>query len=292
MATQALVFDEAPAREPSRARELRLLERARDRIDLAGVLIDQIDLASAVHRIRGFLDSGQAHQIVTVNLDFISIAQRDPAFRETINHADLAVADGMPLVWVSRLKRQPLARRITGVELVHESCQLAAEMGRSVFLLGAASGVAEIAARRLEDRYPGIRVADVYAPPFGALTRAEDEHIVQRINDACPDFLFVALGAPRQDLWIGAHHGRLHAPVAMGVGCVLDLLAGVVRRAPGWMQGTGLEWSYRLVQEPRRLWRRYLVDDLPMLGRLLVSSALTQASPLERAMRPETEHSA
>jgi len=292
MATQALVFDEATALEPSRARELRLLEPARGRIDLAGVLIDQIDLASAVNRIRGFLDSGQAHQIVTVNLDFVSIAQRDPAFRETINQADLAVADGMPLVWVSRLKGQALARRITGVELVHESCLLAAELGRSVFLLGAAPGVAEAAARRLEDRYPGIRIADVYAPPFGAVTRAEDEHTVKRINDARPDFLFVALGAPRQDLWIRAHHGRLHVPVSMGVGCVLDLLAGVVRRAPNWMQGTGLEWSYRLVQEPRRLWRRYLVDDLPMLGKLLVGAALTQAAPLERAGRPEGERSA
>jgi N-acetylglucosaminyldiphosphoundecaprenol N-acetyl-beta-D-mannosaminyltransferase len=198
----------------------------------------------------------------------------------------------MPLVWVSRLKGQPLAGRITGVELVHESCQLAAELGRSVFLLGAAPGVAEAAGRRLEALYPGIRVADVYAPPFGAVTRDEDEHTVQRINDARPDFLFVALGAPRQDLWIRAHHGRLHVPVAMGVGCVLDLLAGVVRRAPTWMQGTGLEWSYRLVQEPRRLWRRYLVDDLPMLGRLLVSSALTQAAPQERPGRPDAERSA
>jgi N-acetylglucosaminyldiphosphoundecaprenol N-acetyl-beta-D-mannosaminyltransferase len=292
MATQALVFDDPVTRDAVRARELRVLEPARGRIDLGGVLIDQVDLPAAVQRIRGFLDSGESHQICTVNLDFVSIAQRDPAFRETINHADLAVADGMPLVWVSRLRGQPLARRITGVELVDESCKLAAALGRSVFLLGAAPGVAEAAGRTLEARYPGIRVADVYAPPFGAVTRAEDEHTVQRIQQARPDFLFVALGAPRQDLWIRAHRARLHVPVAMGVGCVLDLLAGVVRRAPAWMQGTGLEWSYRLVHEPGRLWRRYIMDDLPMLGKLLVSSALAQTSTVERPAPPAAERSA
>jgi len=264
----------------------------RRRTDLGGVLIDQVDLSAAVDRIRIFLDSGGSHQIVTVNLDFVSIAQRDPSFRETINAADLAVADGMPLVWVSRLKRQPLGRRITGVELVHESCQLAADLGRSVFLLGAAPGVAEQAARTLEVRYPGIRVADVYAPPFGANSRAEDEYTLKRIQQAHPDFLFVALGAPRQDLWIRMHRSQLQVPVAMGVGCVLDLLAGVVRRAPTWMQGTGLEWSYRLVQEPHRLWRRYILDDVPMLGKLVLSSALSQVSPVQRTAPRKVERTA
>jgi N-acetylglucosaminyldiphosphoundecaprenol N-acetyl-beta-D-mannosaminyltransferase len=229
-----MVFEET-TREPAWVRPLHIAEPARDRIDLAGVLIDQLDLSSAVRRIRWFLDSGGTHQVVTVNLDFISIAQRDPAFRATINEADLAVADGMPLVWVSRLKGRALAQRVAGVELVDQSCQLAAELGRSVFLLGAAPGVAEAAGRTMEERYPGLRVADVYAPPFGPISRAEDDLILQRIQHAAPDFLFVALGAPRQDLWIRAHHGRLHVPVAMGVGCVLDLLAGVVRRAPAWM---------------------------------------------------------
>jgi N-acetylglucosaminyldiphosphoundecaprenol N-acetyl-beta-D-mannosaminyltransferase len=291
MATQAMAFEET-ALEPAWARPLRIADPARDRIDLAGVLIDQLDLPSAVRRIRGFLDAGGTHQVVTVNLDFISIAQRDPVFRATINEADLAVADGMPLVWVSRLRGRPLAQRVAGVDLVDQSCQLAAELGRRVFLLGAAPGVAEAAGRTMEARYPGLRVADVYAPPFGPIPRAEDDHIVRRIEQAAPDFLFVALGAPRQDLWIRAHHGRLHVPVAMGVGCVLDLLAGVVRRAPGWMQGTGLEWSYRLVQEPRRLWRRYILDDLPMLGMLVLSSTLGLAPLIERPARPEPEQTA
>jgi N-acetylglucosaminyldiphosphoundecaprenol N-acetyl-beta-D-mannosaminyltransferase len=121
------------------------------------------------------------------------------------------------------------------------------------------------------------------------MSRAEDERIVHRINDAKPGFLFVALGAPRQDLWIRAHRDQLEVPVSMGVGCVLDLLAGMVQRAPQWMQGTGLEWAYRLVQEPGRLWRRYVIDDIPTLGKLVLGAALSQASLADRQGRTTVE---
>jgi exopolysaccharide biosynthesis WecB/TagA/CpsF family protein len=244
-------------------------ELSRQHVALGDVLIDRLDLRAAVGRIRGFFRGG-SHQIVTVNLDFLSIAARDSRFREVINEAAMAVADGMPLVWVSRLRGQPLPQRITGVELADECCRLAAELGRGVFLLGAAPGVAATAARRLELRHPGLRIAGVYSPPFGPLSAEEDAHIVELIKQAAPGLLLVALGAPQQDVWIHAHRGQLDVPVAMGVGCVFDLLAGVVERAPVWMQQAGLEWSYRLLQEPGRLWRRYLIDDLPMLGRLLL----------------------
>lgn len=250
------------------------VELHRQRVALADVLIDQIDVPAAVERIRGFFRGG-SHQIVTVNLDFLSIAERDPHFRGVINGADLAVADGMPLVWVSRWKGQPLPRRITGVELADECCRLAAELGRGVFLLGAAPGVAAAAARRLDVRHPGLRIAGVYSPPFGPLSAQEDAHIVRLIQQASPGVLLVALGAPHQDVWIHAHRDQLNVPVAIGVGCVFDLLAGVVERAPVWMQQTGLEWAYRLLQEPGRLWRRYLIDDLPMLGRLALAPART-----------------
>ena len=272
MAIEALVIPEAASRTLTEPLGAPVIELFRRRVELGGVLIDQADLGTAVERIRGFLASGSAHQIVTVNLDFLSIAQRNPLFRETINQADLAVADGMPLVWVSRLRGQPLAQRITGVELVDETCRLAAQTGDGVFLLGAAPGVADAAGRTLEARYPGLHVVGTYAPPFGELTRDEDERIVEMVQEAAPGVLFVAFGAPRQDLWIRAHSDRLNVPVAMGIGCVFDMLAGAVERAPTWMQRTGLEWTYRLLQEPGRLWRRYLVDDVPMLGRLLLTS--------------------
>ena len=277
MAAETVIRDESRSPEPALAGR-HLGEVDRPRVELGGVLVDQVDLPAALERIRGFLWSGSPHQIVTVNLDFLSIAGRDARFRDTINGADLAVADGMPLVWVSHLKRQPLAQRITGVELVSEASRLAAATGHGVFMLGAAPGVAAAAARRLAARYPGLQIAGIYSPPFGPLAPHENERIVRTIRDAAPGFLFVALGAPRQDLWIRTHLERLCVPVAMGVGCVFDLLAGVVRRAPVWMQRAGFEWAFRLGQEPGRLWRRYFVDDLPLLGRLVLAS-LRSAGP-------------
>jgi N-acetylglucosaminyldiphosphoundecaprenol N-acetyl-beta-D-mannosaminyltransferase len=243
-------------------------DSARSRVELGGVLVDQINLSGALEQVREFVRSGHPHQIVTVNLDFLSIAANHSEFRATLNAADLAVADGMPLVWLSRIKGKALAERVAGVDLVTASCRMAAELGSGVFLLGAGPGVAEAAGRKLETLYPGLRIAGTYSPPVGALRQRDNERIVSMICAAAPDFLFVALGAPRQDLWIREHLERLHVPVAMGVGCVFDILAGSVKRAPLWMQRSGLEWAFRLGQEPTRLWRRYLLEDLPMLARL------------------------
>lgn len=271
MATQVLVSAESQVGSQPMVGAGRggALETVRRRVELGGLLIDPVDLATAGECIYDFARSGRPHQIVTVNLDFISIAERDPQFRKTINAADLAVADGMPLVWLSRLRGQPLPERVAGVDLVAESCRIAGDLGAGVFLLGAGPGVAAAAGQQLETLYPGLRVVGTYSPAVGALSCEEDDEIVRRIRKAAPDFLFVALGAPRQDLWIGERQALLQVPVAMGVGCVLDLLAGSVKRAPRWMQHAGLEWAFRLGQEPQRLWRRYLVNDLPMLGRLL-----------------------
>jgi N-acetylglucosaminyldiphosphoundecaprenol N-acetyl-beta-D-mannosaminyltransferase len=241
-------------------------------------MIDRVDLGSAMDRVRGFLRSGKTNQIVTVNLDFVAISRRDEGFRETINAAEMAVADGMPLVWVSHLAEEPVPERLTGVELVDECCRVAVETDTSVFLLGAGPGVADAAANKLRERFPGLRIAGVYAPPFGPLSEEENEHIIQLVQAARPDFLFVALGAPQQDVWIRNNRERLDVPVCMGIGCVLDLLAGVVSRAPSWMQQSGLEWLFRLGQEPARLWRRYIVDDMPVLI-WLVRQALGRERP-------------
>jgi N-acetylglucosaminyldiphosphoundecaprenol N-acetyl-beta-D-mannosaminyltransferase len=271
MATQALVSHElfAAVLGPSVTRPE--VARQRERLELGGVLIDRVDVGGAMERLREFLVSGKTHQVVTVNLDFLSIAQRNPEFRATINQADLAVADGMPVVWLSQLRGEPLPERVAGVELVGECCQMAAQKGYDVFLLGAGPGIAQAAAARLEVLYPGLQVVGTYTPPLGPLSADEDARIVELIRAASPTFLFVALGAPRQDLWIRQHLEELQVPVAMGVGCVLDLLAGAVERAPLWMRKWGLEWVFRLLQEPQRLWRRYFLNDLPTLGRLVLS---------------------
>jgi len=272
VATDALVLNRLPAAEPA---------RGRSRVLLGSTSIDQVDFDQAVETVRGFLHSGRPHQIVTVNLDFLSIAERNAEFRDTLNQANLAVADGMPLVWLARLRGQPLPERVTGVELVDACCDIAAESGQGVFLLGAAPGVAQTAAQRLRERHPGLRIV-AYTPPMGPLTRKENAKIARLIRTSAPGFLFVALGAPRQDLWIRSHLAELNVPVAMGVGCVFDLLAGVSNRAPAWMQTAGLEWAYRLGREPKRLWRRYLLNDLPLFGRLLFSSRERESATDER----------
>ena len=282
MALEALVRTGSPAYEPEALSFPTLNGEAvsspRPRVQVGGVLVDQVDLDGAVERIERLVRSPGAHQIVTVNLDFLSIARRNATFMDTLNQADLAVADGMPLVWLSRWQGTPLTQRIAGVELFAACCEVAAGDGRSVFLLGAAPGVADEVRAKLEQRYPGLQVVGAYAPPVGQLTQQEDDRIVAMIRQVAPHFLFVALGAPRQDLWIRAHLSELHVPVSMGVGCVFDLYAGAVKRAPSWMQRMGLEWAFRLGQEPARLWRRYLVDDLPTLAQLMLSSRTKQAS--------------
>jgi N-acetylglucosaminyldiphosphoundecaprenol N-acetyl-beta-D-mannosaminyltransferase len=221
----------------------------------------------------------------------LRIAQADAAFRNTINEADLAVADGMPLVWASRLAGRGLPERVTGHELVDVCCRLSAATGAPLFLLGARPGVAEEAARTIHRRYPGATVAGTYSPPFGPLSPEEDAQIVDRINRSGARILLVALGAPRQDNWIRSHRGELDVRVALGVGCALDILAGVVPRAPYWMQRVGLEWLHRLRVEPARLWHRYLVEDTRMFVRLMVESlrvvlgVLAVGRSLERSHR-------
>ena len=240
----------------------------RPRIELAGVLVDRVDQNAAAAALEGFLADGRSHQIVTVNTDFVRLAQQDASFRALLNRADLAVADGMPIVWLSRMQGDPLPARVAGIELVEESCRLAARDGVGVFLLGAGPGVAEAAARELAIRHPGLRVAGVLSPSFGDWSAAEEDRIVDAIRAAGRCVLFVAFGAPRQDRFIAAHLAEIATPIAIGVGCTFDIIVGAKRRAPAWMRKSGLEWLWRLLQEPRRLARRYLLQDLPLFFRL------------------------
>jgi len=198
-----------------------------------------------------------------VNLDFVRIAEQDPDYKRVLNRADLAVADGVPLVWLSRLGRAALPERVAGIDLVEECCRLAARSGVPLFLLGAGPGVAEAAGHALVRRHPGLRIAGTFAPPFAPPTPEGDAEMVRLVQAAGRCVLFVAFGAPRQDQFISAHLGELDAAIAMGVGGSFDILAGTISRAPLWMQRSGLEWVWRLIKEPGRLWRRYLVRDLP-----------------------------
>jgi len=240
----------------------------RYRVNLLDMWIDKVDSADALSRIDGFVRSGRPHQVMTVNVDFLRLGAEDRMFQHLINSADLAVPDGMPLLWGAKLLGDPLLERVTGIDLIGRCAALSAQQGYKIFLLGAGPGVAEQAATVLRQRYPGVRIVGTYAPPM-ACTAEDDETTVRLVQEMQPDLLFVAFGAPKQDEWIRAHMQRLNVPVCMGVGGAFDMLAGRVKRAPGWMQSSGLEWAYRLAQEPTRLWKRYVVDDLPIFLRLM-----------------------
>jgi N-acetylglucosaminyldiphosphoundecaprenol N-acetyl-beta-D-mannosaminyltransferase len=240
----------------------------RSRVAICGVLLDRVDRKSACAAIEGFLESPGLHQIVTVNTDFARLAERDATYRKVLDGADLAVADGMPLVWLSRLMGAGLPERVPGIDLVDDCCRLAARRDIPVFLLGAGPGVAQAASRALATRHSGLRIAGTFTPPFGPSTDDGDAEMVDRIRAAGRCVLFVAFGAPRQDRFIATQLKNLDVPVAMGVGGTFDVLAGAIPRAPRPLQRAGLEWVWRLAQEPGRLWRRYLLQDLPFLVRM------------------------
>lgn len=223
-------------------------------VSILGVRVDALTWEAFEARAAAFVRSGLPHQLVTVNPEFVMAAQRDPAFSRVLAAADLALADGWGLLWAARRLGRPLPARITGSDGVPRLAALAAQNGWRVFLLGAAPGVAEQAASALRARHPGLQIVGIFA---GSPAAEEEEAIVARIAAARPHVLFVAYGAPSQDLWIARTQPRLQIPLAMGVGGALDFIAGVRRRAPVWMQRARLEWLFRLAQEPWR-WRRQL----------------------------------
>lgn len=230
-----------------------------------GVPVDELTLESALERIDEFIAvgraSGKCHQIATINADFVVNALHDPDLRHILRTVDMATADGTPVVWAARLLGVPLKDRVAGADLVPALAARAAERGYSLYLLGGRPGVAARAAAILEQRYPGLRIVGVAAPQHGPAI-ATDPALLEEIRRARPDILLVALGNPKQEQWINMYAADLGVPVSIGVGGTLDMIAGVTKRAPRWSHGIGLEWLFRLAQEPRRLWRRYARDGI------------------------------
>jgi N-acetylglucosaminyldiphosphoundecaprenol N-acetyl-beta-D-mannosaminyltransferase len=219
-----------------------------------GVRVHNVDSEQALHLLDAFVREGRPHHVVTVNPEFVMEARRMPEFRDVLTRAHLALPDGVGLLLAARIQGTRLKERVTGVDTLARAAAMAARKGYRLFLLGAAPGIAEETARRLQQASPGLEIAGTYA---GSPAPEEEDEIVARIIAAAPDMLFVAYGAPRQDIWIARNLHRLNVPVAMGVGGAFDFIAGRAKRAPKWMQRAGLEWLHRLVREPWR-WRRML----------------------------------
>jgi len=218
-----------------------------------GVPVDNVSMEEALGRIEEFIAEGSCHQIATANVDYLVHAKKDSEYQQILCMCDMVVADGMPLVWASRLFGAPLKERVTGSDLVPRLAALSAKKGYGIFLLGATPEVSRRAEERLTSQYPGVRIVGRFSPPMRPLEELDDEEILREIERAAPDILLVAFGSPKQEKWIHRNRARLRVPVCIGVGGTLDFVAGAVPRAPRWMQISGLEWAYRIWAEPRRL---------------------------------------
>jgi N-acetylglucosaminyldiphosphoundecaprenol N-acetyl-beta-D-mannosaminyltransferase len=228
------------------------------RFNVLGVPVDVVQIPDVIARIEEWVSQrSESHFIAVTGMHGVVEAQHDTSFKHVLNDADLVVPDGMPLIWLGRKRGFALDRRVYGPELMETFCRLTRAKYRH-FFYGGVHGVAENLAELLHSR-SGALIAGTHSPPFRALTTKEDAEVVRNIHDAAPDVLWIGLSTPKQEKWMHEHKNSLHVPVMIGVGAAFDLLTGQVKQAPLWMRQGGLEWLFRLWQEPRRLWRRYLI---------------------------------
>ena len=250
---------------------------------LAGVKIDNFTMQEVINKIEGMIKEGKSSYIVTPNAAHIVLLQKDEEFRKAYESARLVLADGMPLIWVSKLLGVPLKEKISGSDLLPKLCEVAAEKGFRVFLLGGRPCAALKSAEALRKNYSALQIVGIYSPPFGfEKDKVENDKITKMIIRSKADILFIGLGAPKQEKWIYTHYKELNIPVSIGVGVTFEFIAGIVKRAPKWMQEIGLEWFFRLIQEPRRLWKRYLIGNTTFI--LLVLRELFKKAIFKRAI--------
>ena len=235
------------------------------RIEMMGCLVDNLTMEETLSRVEGFIDSGLPHQHVVVNVDKLVKARSDAELRRIINECALINADGMPVVWASRLLGKPLKERVAGVDLFESLMKRSAQKGWRVFLLGAREEiVAQVRVLYLA-KYPGLVIA---GHRNGYWSADEEADVVAQIQEARADILFVAISSPKKEQFLGRYQAQMKVPFAMGVGGTFDVAAGKVKRAPVWMQRIGFEWFYRFLQEPRRMFRRYFIEDMAFFGML------------------------
>jgi len=243
------------------------------RVNILGVGISVINMGIALDVIEAWITQRESHYVCVTPVHSVMECQRDPELRRICNASGMTTPDGMPLVWLSRLYGYRYVDRVYGPDLMLALCEQSVSRGYRHFFYGGAEGIPEQLAEGLQGRFPGLQVVGTHSPPFRPLTPEEDTAVVQMINVADPDIVWVGLGSPKQERWMADHVGHLSAPVLIGVGAAFDFLAGRKRQAPRWMQRSGLEWLFRLLTEPRRLWRRYLVNN-PLFMLLVAAQML------------------
>jgi N-acetylglucosaminyldiphosphoundecaprenol N-acetyl-beta-D-mannosaminyltransferase len=243
-------------REASAIRDV----RARRRFSVLGVVFNAMQIPDVILQMRQWIVRRERCRYIAVTgMHGITNARRNPEFKQALADASLVVADGMPVVWIGRFRGYHLPRRVYGPELMLQFCEETAVAGYRHYLLGGAPRVPQQLAVSLQKSCPGIMIVGTHSPPFRPCTPEEDAAIIDDINRAAPDVLWIGLGTPKQEMWMQQHRSQLRVPVVIGVGAAFDFLSSRKRQAPVWMRERGLEWLFRLLQEPLRLWRRYLV---------------------------------
>lgn len=265
----------------------------RHRVRFGRLWVDALAFDDAIDSVRELVQRGEGGAIFTPNVDHVVMADEHAGLRRAYRRADLSFADGMPLVWTSRLLGRKIPEKLSGSDMIVPIVQLAAKENWGVYLLGGMPGepgAAEMAAARLTERF-GVRIVGI-DPSFVSMdgSRDGDAGVLERVRAAKPDIVFVALGAPKQELWIARCLDEIRPAVAIGVGASLDFISGQISRAPRWVSNAGFEWAYRLAQDPRRLWKRYLVRGPRFVGILFRTARLLKAQRVRSvARRPAVE---
>ena len=225
--------------------------------------IDNLTMKETIDEIDKLIKKDKTAYVVTPNVDHIVKLETDKELQEVYKDADLILTDGKPLIWISKFYKTPIKEKISGSDLFPLLCEMAAEKGYNMFFLGAGEGVANKAAQNLTNKFPKLNIVGTYSPPFGfEKDKKEIEKIINMVNKANTQILIVGLGCPKQEKFIHKYRKELNVPISLGLGASLDFEAGNIKRAPKWMSDNGLEWLYRLSKEPKRMFKRYIVDDV------------------------------
>lgn len=233
---------------------------------LLNTFVNNVDMKEAINAIEKMIIEGGKHYIVAINVDVIVKLEDDIYLKEITDNADMVLVDGQPLVWIAKWHKQPVKAKISGSDLVPVLCKKAADKNYTIFIIGGKNGIADKAKKNLEEKYPCIKIVGTYSPPLGfEKDNIELDKINKIINKAHPDLLIVCFGCPKQEKWIYENYKNYNAKISICAGATVDFLAGNISRAPRWMSNYGLEWFYRFLKEPKRMFRRYFIEDMKIL---------------------------
>ena len=234
---------------------------------LLNTYVNNVNMDEAIQAIENMIASEKKSYIVAINVDVVMKIENDSHLKEITDHADMVLVDGKPLEWIAKWHKRPIKAKISGSDLVPLLCKRAAKKGYSIFIIGGKEGIAEKAKQNLERDLPWIRIVGTYAPPFGfEKDEVELKKINEMISNVHPDILIACFGCPKQEKWIYENYQKYDAKVSVCAGATVDFLAGSVNRAPKWMSNHGLEWFYRFLHEPKRMFKRYFIDDVKILN--------------------------